>query len=165
MKNLATLSLLSALALSVTGGVASANSDTGAEEKAKPLEGMLLPFMSPAKGRKLFASKGCVVCHAINGVGGEDAPALDVTTMQPIMDPFDFAAKMWRGAGTMIEMQEDELGEQIEFSGEELANIIAFVHSAEEQKKFTMEDVPPNIAKLMAHLPDESEEHEKEEHD
>jgi hypothetical protein len=72
---------------------------------------------------------------------------------------------MWRGAGTMIAMQEDELGEQIDFSGEELANIIAFVHSANEQKKFTKADIPPRIAKLMGHLGDESEEHEKEEHD
>jgi len=129
-----------------------------------PAEGMLLPYMSPSKGRILYASKGCVVCHSVNGIGGEDAPALDAKTMAPIMDPFDFAAKMWRGAGTMITMQEDELGEQIDFTGEELANIIAFVHSASEQKKFSKADVPPRIAKLMLHLDDESEEHEKDEH-
>ena len=45
----------------------------------------------------------------------------------------------------MIAVQEDELGEQIEFTGEELANIIAFVHSAEEQKKFSEADIPPRI--------------------
>ncbi len=171
MNKLATLSMLAGLTLSVSGAVAYAASDTAATaanadaEKAAPIEGMLLPFMSPEKGRKLFASKGCVVCHSINGIGGEDAPALDVKTMQPIMDPFGFAAKMWRGAGTMITMQEDELGGQIEFSGEELANIIAFVHSAEEQKKFTVADIPPEIAKLMGHLGNESEDHEKKEHD
>ena len=128
------------------------------------IEGMLLPFMSPAKGRKLFASKGCVVCHSINGVGGEDAPKLDASTMKGVMNPFDFAAKMWRGAGTMIAMQEDELGEQIEFTGDELANIIAFVHSPDEQKKFSKADIPPRIVKLMSHMGDESDDHEMKEH-
>jgi len=169
MYKLGTLSFVVGLSLSFTTGIALANSDTEGTDKKVAVEqgkeGMLLPFMSPQKGRKLFASKGCVVCHSINGIGGEDAPALDASTMPAIMDPFDFAAKMWRGAGTMIAMQEDELGEQIEFTGEELANIIAFIHSSSEQKKFTKADIPPRIAKLMAHLPDESEAHEDKEHD
>ncbi len=159
-----TLSIVTAMTLLTTVAIADASSDTA--KKAKPAtEGMLLPYMSPSKGRTLFASKGCVVCHSVNGIGGVDAPALDANTMSTVMDPFDFAAKMWRGAGTMIAMQEDELGEQIDFSGEELANIIAFVHSTSEQKKFSKADIPPRIAKLMGHLGDESDEHEKEEHD
>ncbi len=168
MHKFGTLSFAVGLALSFTTGIALAGSDTADTGKkavaGTEKEGMLLPFMSPQKGRKLFGSKGCVVCHSVNGIGGEDAPNLDASTMQKIMDPFDFAAKMWRGAGTMIAMQEDELGEQIEFSGEELANIIAFIHSSSEQKKFTKADIPPRIAKLMAHLPDESEAHEDKEH-
>ena len=60
-------------------------------------QGMLrLPQMDPARGRKLFASKGCVTCHSINGVGGEDATPLDAHTMPSMMNPFEFAAKMWR---------------------------------------------------------------------
>ena len=31
---------------------------------------LIMPMMNPARGRKLFASKGCVTCHSINGVGG-----------------------------------------------------------------------------------------------
>ena len=178
MYKLKSLSIIAGLALSLTAGGAVASSDSGTKDtkgnmpemsdmmkKMPKTEGMLLPFMSPARGRKLFASKGCVVCHSINGIGGVDAPALDSSTMQPIMDPFDFAAKMWRGAGTMIAMQEDELGEQIEFTGAELADIIAFVHSSSEQKNFTKADIPPRIAKLMGHIVNESEEHEKKEHD
>jgi cytochrome c len=184
MYKLITLSIFTAMALLITAGTASADENShnkgkmmsssndmskkmsSASKNDNPkVEGMLLPYMSPSKGRLLYASKGCVVCHSINGIGGEDAPALDAKTMTPIMDPFDFAAKMWRGAGTMITMQEDELGEQIDFTGEELANIIAFVHSASEQKKFSKADIPPRIIKLMAHLPNESEEHEKKEHD
>lgn len=115
-------------------------------------EGMLaIPQMDSARGRRLFASKGCVVCHSINGVGGEDAPPLDVTEMQPMMNPFEFAAKMWRGAGAMVALQQDELGAQIELTGQELADIIAFAHSHEEQAKFTHDDIPADIEKKMMH--------------
>lgn len=33
-------------------------------------EGMLaMPEMDPARGRKVSAEKGCVVCHSVNGIG------------------------------------------------------------------------------------------------
>ena len=114
-----------------------------------------MPMMNAAHGRELFASKGCVVCHSVNGVGGKDAPALDAATMKPHMNPFDFAAKMWRGAPAMIDMQRDELGGQIQFSGAELADIIAFAHDAAEQSKFSENDIPPQIKELMEHMEDE----------
>jgi len=111
--------------------------------------GMLMPQMDSARGHHLFASKGCVVCHSINGVGGEDAPALDASGMSMPMSPFEFAARMWRGAGAMIMMQEEELGAQIELTGQDLADIIAFVHDEGEQKHFTDADIPENIRALM----------------
>lgn len=112
--------------------------------------GLIMPTMDPVAGKKLFASKGCVVCHSINGVGGTDAPALDASTMQPMMNPFDFFAKMWRGAMPMVAMQENELGHQIEFTGKDLADIVAFAHNASVQKTFTEADIPPEIRKLMS---------------
>lgn len=111
--------------------------------------GLVMPRMDPVAGRHLFASKGCVVCHSINGVGGTDAPKLDASTMKMPMDPFDFAAKMWHGAPAMIAMQQNELGAQIQFTGQELADIIAFVHDPMEQKKFSEADIPESIKKHM----------------
>ena len=112
---------------------------------------MLMPVMNPERGRKLFAEKGCVVCHSINGVGGEDAPPLDAENMPLPMNPFEFAARMWRGAGAMVVLQEEELGGQIELTGQELTDIIAFVHDPEEQKKFSEDDIPAEIRELMKH--------------
>ncbi len=161
---------LSALAGIGFSGSGMADPSAGSSSQSDPAKGsapgpmLMMPMMNPASGRKLYASKGCVVCHAINGVGGEDAPPLDAATMPTVMNPFDFAAKMWRGAGVMISLQEDELGGQIEFTGTELANIIAFVHSAEEQKKFSEADIPPRIKKLIGHAGGESEEKEKKKH-
>ena len=48
--------------------------------------------------------------------------------------------------------------EQIEFTGYELADIIAFAHSVEEQRKFTKADIPARILELMNH----AHQHEKE---
>lgn len=127
--------------------------------------GMLMPMMNPARGRKLFASKGCVVCHSVNGIGGKDAPPLDASTMAPLMNPFEFAARMWNGAEPMIYMQQEELDAQIEFSGDELADIIAFAHHLGEQRKFSEADIPPRIRELMKHwnedTPHEGEVEEK----
>ncbi len=122
--------------------------------------GLMMPQMSAERGRALFASKGCIVCHSINGVGGEDAPMLDASTMDEIMNPFDFAARMWRGAAAMVELQEEELGEQIDLSGQELADVIAFVHDASEQAKLSEDDIPKSIAAMMHHQ-SEGEHHEE----
>ena len=123
-------------------------------------DGLMTPSMDPARGRILFASKGCVVCHAVNGIGGTDAVSFDATNMQPRMNPFEFAARMWRGAEAMIYLQREELGEQIEFTGDELADIIAFTHNPDEQKKFSSADVPVRIKELMEHAETEKP-HEK----
>lgn len=127
--------------------------------------GLMMPSMNPARGRELFARKGCVVCHSVNGIGGKDAPPLDASTMPRLMNPFEFTAKMWRGAEAMIYLQREELGEKIEFTGDDLVDIIAFVHNIQEQKKFSEEDIPPGIEKLMHHMGEEDEEHEKEHQD
>ncbi len=133
-----------------------------ASPAAEMSNGLFMPSYNPSRGRMLFASKGCMVCHSINGVGGEDATPLDAATMPRPMNPFEFSARMWRGAGAMIFLQEDELGYQIELTGEELADIIAFVHDEEEQKKFSIEDAPAAMRELLAHGDDEGEDHEGE---
>lgn len=119
--------------------------------------GLMMPQMNPARGRKLFASKGCVVCHSVNSVGGQDARTLDASTMELPMNPFEFSARMWQGAEPMIKLQREELGRQIEMTGQELADIIAFVHDAAEQKKFSAADIPHDIKDAMskAHRPSE----------
>ncbi len=123
---------------------------------------LAMPLMNPARGRKLFVTKGCFACHAINGVGGHDATNLDAHTMDAFMNPFDFAAKMWAMAPFMIAAQEEALGEQILFSGQDLADIIAFVHDDEEQHNFSARDIPPALMNLMHHAHGETPAHQEE---
>lgn len=95
-----------------------------------------------ATGRELFVQKGCVLCHSINGVGGKAAPALDAADDLMKPDPLDFAARIWRGAPAMVEFQSLELGYVIDLSGEDIANLAAFVASREEQKKLVESSIP-----------------------
>jgi cytochrome c len=109
------------------------------------------PEMDPMKGKKLFVDRGCVACHAVNGIGGHDAPALDAHKMGDIMNPFEFAAKMWKGAPAMIAAQEGAFDAQLLFSGDDLANIIAFAHSDSVQHGFTESDLTDKARKMMNH--------------
>lgn len=138
--------------------------EPGAQPGSTPMQGhqmmqdhmvspdLIIPSMNATNGRKLFASKGCVVCHSVNSIGGSDAAPLDASTMTGMINPFDFVASMWAGARPMIDLQDEELGGQVEFTGRELADIIGFVHNADEQKKFSEADIPPNIKATIAKM-------------
>lgn len=112
---------------------------------------LVMPTMDEERGKEVFVSKGCVACHAVNGVGGHDAPNLDAHTMQGLMNPFDFAARMWNHAPGMLMAQEDALGEQITLTGQELADLIAFVHDEKVQHTFTEADLTPQARAMMDH--------------
>ncbi len=66
------------------------------------------------------------------------------------MNAFEFAARMWRGAAAMTVMQEEELGGVIDLTGQDLADLIAFVHDAEEQTKLTENQIPERFRKMLA---------------
>ncbi|MFV2034621.1 MAG: c-type cytochrome, partial [Halocynthiibacter sp.] len=104
-----------------------------------------MPMMNSAAGRELFGTIGCVACHSVNGVGGEGAASLDAHDMDEGMNPFDLAAKMWMMAPYMIPAQEEALGGQIIFTGDELANIVAFLHDDAEQHEFTEDTLSPEV--------------------
>ena len=138
--------------------------DAAAEHETIDLQ-MAMPQMNAERGRILFAEKGCVACHSVNGVGGEDASTLDAHDMDQMMNPFELAAKMWAMAPYMIEAQEEALGEQILFTGDELADIIAFLHSDVEQHELTEASLSPEVLKMMDHAHGEmpgEEAHEEE---
>ncbi|MCX8227227.1 MAG: hypothetical protein OTI35_14205 [Sulfitobacter sp.] len=137
---------------SISGGAAIATSHTAQTSDNMVASGLSLPRMDAANGRLLFGSKACVVCHSVNSIGGEDAPMLAAELMDQPMNPFDFAAKMWRGAEAMVILQREELGNVIQMSGKELADITAFVHDRQEQAKFSTADIPEDIRELMDHL-------------
>ncbi|HEC91353.1 MAG TPA: c-type cytochrome, partial [Alphaproteobacteria bacterium] len=97
---------------------------------------LLFPVMNPERGRDIFIKKGCVKCHSINGAGGTIGPPLDAPADNRVMNPFSFAANMWNHAPGMIAAQEDILGAQLHFTGDELGDIIAFIQDDVVQSDF-----------------------------
>lgn len=108
-----------------------------------------MKFTNSHRARALFTGKGCVICRSINGVGGKAGLALDASRGDYYVVIFEFAARMWRGAATMIVLQEMELGYRIELTGQELADIARFVHDQEAQQDFSESDVPELIRDRM----------------
>lgn len=143
------VAIAGALAYAVTP--AKASSHATAASDTIMATGLIYPAMDAANGRLLFVSKACVVCHSVNGVGGRNAQPLDARFMDQPMNPFDFVARMWRGAESMVMMQRYELGDVIYLSGQELADIIAFVHDPEEQAKLSNTDIPELTQLMMEH--------------
>ena len=144
------LGVAAALALPVAGIADVGHGEDNADHPPIEIE-LRMPKMDSRAGRDLFVNKGCVTCHSVNGVGGEDASPLDAHQMENVMNPFEFAAKMWRMAPAMIYAQEEAFGEQILFSGDELANIIAFLHDDSEQHELTEASLPEEIREKMEH--------------
>ncbi len=104
--------------------------------------GLAMPAMDPRRGREIFLKEGCIVCHQVNGVGGEIGPSLNAADMPVPMNTFEFAARMWRGAAAMIQMQEDLFGGQIDITGQDLADLVAFAHDEEVQQELSSDDIP-----------------------
>ena len=141
------LSLSSAIAVGVISAVLLTGDGNSMAQTAEAQ--VAVPRGDAARGRALFVSKGCVACHAIHEIGGTTGPPLDVEFTPDEVDPLDFVARMWRGAEAMVSMQQSLFGAQLEFTGAELADIIAFVHDPREQRKFSEADVPPAMRRLI----------------
>lgn len=103
---------------------------------------VVMPLPDAERGRFLFVSKGCVVCHSVNGVGGTAGPALDASADGATIEPLAFAARMWRGAVAMTTLQSTEFGYQIDMTDEELADLAAFAASPSVQATFSERDIP-----------------------
>ena len=140
-------SLASSIAVGVVGAVLLSGCGAGMaqESEAQPM----MAGADAARGRELFVRKGCIACHAINEIGGTSGPPLDVEFAPDEVDALDFVARMWRGAEPMVMMQQSLFGEQLDFTGQELADIIAFAHDPEEQRRFSDADVPPALRRLI----------------
>ena len=119
----------------------------------EPAIRLVVPMLDPAKGKRLFVDKGCVLCHSVNDVGGRAGPPLDVADSVRSVDLLDFMARMWRGSFAMIELQGMELGYQLDFTGEELGHIAAFLADLDAQERFGEQDVPDLIRDMFIRDP------------
>lgn len=83
---------------------------------------------SPRRGRELFAAKRCDACHSVAGKGGRGGPDLGLRGQDLIGSVSSIAGVMWNhGPGMVTEFSRRGLS-HTKFSGEEMADIIAYLY-------------------------------------
>ena len=127
--------------------------ETGSTSAFAGPKEIVLPLVDADQGRRLFVAKGCFLCHAVNGIGGAAAPALNAPEDAGQLDLMSFVARMWAGASAMLELQSKELGYQIELSGDEIADLAAFAANPEAQRTFSMEEIPETMRDWIIEKP------------
>lgn len=92
-----------------------------------------LRYLDPAgdadRGGRLFRTKGCRDCHQVAGVGGVVGPALDFLEIYGA--PIQVAAAMWNHGPRMLEALESRDLRRPQFTGSELADLIAFLEGGD----------------------------------
>jgi mono/diheme cytochrome c family protein len=87
------------------------------------------PTEDPVAGARLFQTKGCVRCHAINGVGGTAGPALGQITKPGSF--YDLAAEMWNHLpqmATRLWSSSPLPAEKPYMTPNEMSDLIAFLY-------------------------------------
>jgi mono/diheme cytochrome c family protein len=81
----------------------------------------------PDRGRKLFSEKSCIVCHSIEGKGGEKGQAFDRMKQYPF--PVFIAQNMWNHGPRMIDTMRKLRIAIPTFEGREIIDLFAYIRS------------------------------------
>jgi cytochrome c551/c552 len=88
-------------------------------------------------GRELFVSQGCAMCHTYEGRGGTDAPDLDFMRGKlTANDVANMSGLIWNHVPTMKAAFAEEGIPFPEFTGNQMASLIAYLHGG---------GPPPNV--------------------
>ncbi len=83
----------------------------------------------PDAGEALFTDKDCARCHSYEGVGGEDAPALDFMAGKlSATDLANMSGTIWNHLPTMLPFFQAEGIAAPTFEGSEMADLVAYLH-------------------------------------
>ncbi len=85
------------------------------------------PTQDPLAGSRVFGEKGCVRCHAVNGVGGKAGP--DLGRLPRPRSFFDLAAAMWNHLPKMAERMRQLGIPRPRLGPQESADLIAFLYT------------------------------------
>lgn len=103
-----------------------------------------LPYLDepgdPARGKKLFADKGCNKCHSLAGKGGNIGPSLD--GMSRYASPLFIAQAMWNHGQEMDERMKQLGIKRPRFQGKEMVDLLAYIRQAGPRPK-QQEYMPP----------------------
>ena len=81
------------------------------------------------RGKELFRARSCIVCHSINGVGGQSAPDLGRIAERGF-SPYSLAGRLWNHAPVMWAAMEREGIARPELSRQEASDLFACFFAA-----------------------------------
>ncbi|MGH7809125.1 MAG: c-type cytochrome [Candidatus Binatia bacterium] len=81
---------------------------------------------NPLEGSQLFTNKGCLRCHAINGVGGVGGPDLGQGILKRSL--LDIAGVMWNHSPGMAHVIEERRAARPVFKAPEMASLLSFLY-------------------------------------
>jgi mono/diheme cytochrome c family protein len=83
---------------------------------------------NPREGRKAFAAKGCIKCHAVRGEGGKEAEDLGKRARTFYKSLTQIASSMWnKGPAVLSKMSQTQWGIP-KFTPKEMADLIAYLY-------------------------------------
>lgn len=95
------------------------------------MSGYVDPAGDPDNGKRLFAIKGCIRCHAVRGVGGKLGP--DLSDPSFTVNPMLWTQVMWNHAAEMQEHLKSLGMRWPEFHEDELRDLYAYVRQLEQR--------------------------------
>lgn len=97
---------------------------SAAAASAQPLFG---PAQDPLAGSRVFGAKGCVKCHAVNGVGGTVGP--DLGRIARPHSFYDLTTAMWNHLPRMAARMQQLGIPRPTLTPAEAADLIAFLYT------------------------------------
>ena len=83
---------------------------------------------NPREGKQVFASKGCIKCHAVRGEGGKEAEDLGKRAKTFYKSLTQIASIMWnKGPAVLGKMSQTQIGIP-KFTPKEMADLIAYLY-------------------------------------
>jgi mono/diheme cytochrome c family protein len=83
---------------------------------------------NPREGKQVFATKGCIKCHAVRGEGGKEAEDLGKKAKTFYKSLTQIASSMWnKGPAVLGKMSQTPLGIP-KFTSKEMADLIAYLY-------------------------------------
>lgn len=107
-------------------------------------QSIVAPTQNPVAGSRVFGSKGCSNCHAVNGVGGKIGP--DLARISQNRSFNDLAAAMWNHLPQMVKEAKKRAIPFPALSAPEAGDLIAFLFM---QNYFNVSGNVPSGKKLF----------------